>query len=441
MTPAWLLSILGARAGAPVEKVAAALAPQLRRPAEEILPALRLRKPIEVRISDVPLQAARALKERADAAGADSFLESLAPLPAAAADSPERFDTVKLRPFASAWTGLLLNAPEAWQDVSHENFQIRHTGTKSYFTASRNPTRGYGLQVWAEIRFGAVKEAFPAFERMGSPYRLDTAAGVAIAADFRGRVEGDAEDTHQLVVCLAPEGSLVSLNVSTTPADFEKHGALYCWLIRSQLKLLEGAVAPDLAAMASSHPQAQYDQGRQLAMADKFKEAAEWFRKAADQGLAIAQYDLGLFYLKGNGLAQSDAQALRWWRKAAEQGHANAQMNVAGLIEAGRGAKADVAEAFRLKMQAAEGGNADAQYRVAIHYLKGNGVDRNPEQCAQWALRSARQGFPDAEYVLGLLYEAGEGVSQDVEQAKSWFRRAAARGKADAQEKLRQLGG
>lgn len=441
MNTGYLLTIRGPRDRASPEKVAAALSPQLRRPVEEILPALRLRKPIELRISEVPLRVARALKERADKAGADCFLESLAAMPPLATNAPDRFDGLKLRPFTSALAGLILNGPESWQDVSREHFQVRHTGTTAYFTASGNPNPGFGLRAWAEIRFGAVKEAFPAFEPVRAPYRLDTAAGMAIAAEFRGRVQGDAADTHQLVVCLSTEQTVISLNVSATVEDFEQHAALYRWLIRTQLKLLSGGVAADFSGTSSSHPQAQYDQGRQLALAQRFKEAADWFRKAADQGHAVAQFDLGGFYLKGHGLAQSDAQALRWWRKAAELGHVAAQMNVAQMIESGRGTKADVAEAFRWRMKAAESGDRDAQYLVAIHYLKGTGVEKDSARCAQWALKAAEQGLADAEYVMGLLYEVGEGVLKDIEHAKAWFRRAADHGRADAQIKVQQLGG
>jgi TPR repeat protein len=40
-------------------------------------------------------------------------------------------------------------------------------------------------------------------------------------------------------------------------------------------------------------------------------EAAKWFRKAADQGYAPAQYNLGLLYLSGQGVAQSNLEALQ----------------------------------------------------------------------------------------------------------------------------------
>jgi len=57
----------------------------------------------------------------------------------------------------------------------------------------------------------------------------------------------------------------------------------------------------------------------------------EWYRKAADQGHALAQCNLGIVYHNGIGLAQDFEQAKQWLRKAADQGHANAQ-HVLGIM-------------------------------------------------------------------------------------------------------------
>ena len=46
-----------------------------------------------------------------------------------------------------------------------------------------------------------------------------------------------------------------------------------------------------------------------------------WYRKAAEQGVAAAQYNLGVCYYKGEGVSQDYVQAVSWWCKAAEQGH------------------------------------------------------------------------------------------------------------------------
>jgi TPR repeat protein len=54
-----------------------------------------------------------------------------------------------------------------------------------------------------------------------------------------------------------------------------------------------------------------------------FKQAAAWFRKAAEQGwAALAQYNLGEKYPTGLAVEQDDEQAAAWFRKAADQGHA-----------------------------------------------------------------------------------------------------------------------
>ena len=66
-----------------------------------------------------------------------------------------------------------------------------------------------------------------------------------------------------------------------------------------------------------------YANGRGVAKDDA--QAVAWYRKAADQGLAHAQDNLGRMYANGRGVAKDDAQAVAWYRKAADQGDADAQ--------------------------------------------------------------------------------------------------------------------
>ena len=53
------------------------------------------------------------------------------------------------------------------------------------------------------------------------------------------------------------------------------------------------------------------------------KKIAEW-RAAADNGEALAQYNLGLLHDLGEGMPEDDATAVKWYTKAAEQGYAKA---------------------------------------------------------------------------------------------------------------------
>tara|TARA_R110000765_G_scaffold324976_2_gene416497 strand:+ start:916 stop:1131 length:216 start_codon:yes stop_codon:yes gene_type:complete len=60
-------------------------------------------------------------------------------------------------------------------------------------------------------------------------------------------------------------------------------------------------------------------------------ETVSWYRLAAEQGDADAQYNLGIMYDTGRGVPENDAEAVRWYRLAAEQGDANAQFNLGGM--------------------------------------------------------------------------------------------------------------
>ena len=54
-------------------------------------------------------------------------------------------------------------------------------------------------------------------------------------------------------------------------------------------------------------------------------EAVKWYRKAADQGNAKAQYDLGVCYRDGVGVTMDAAEAVKWFNKAVDKGSADAQ--------------------------------------------------------------------------------------------------------------------
>ena len=56
-----------------------------------------------------------------------------------------------------------------------------------------------------------------------------------------------------------------------------------------------------------------------------YSAAMKWYRMAADQGYANAQYGLGIMYDNGRGAVQDYSAAMKWYRMAADQGHANAQ--------------------------------------------------------------------------------------------------------------------
>ena len=66
-------------------------------------------------------------------------------------------------------------------------------------------------------------------------------------------------------------------------------------------------------------------------------EAVRWYRLAAEQGLAVAQNNLGVLHEKGEGVLQDHGEAVRWYRLAAEQGHAKAQFHLGLAYHKGEG--------------------------------------------------------------------------------------------------------
>jgi TPR repeat protein len=46
------------------------------------------------------------------------------------------------------------------------------------------------------------------------------------------------------------------------------------------------------------------------------KRAAQWWRKAAEQGEANGQSNLGILYANGQGVPQDYKRAAEWYRKA-----------------------------------------------------------------------------------------------------------------------------
>ncbi len=88
-----------------------------------------------------------------------------------------------------------------------------------------------------------------------------------------------------------------------------------------------------------------------------YREAVKWYRKAAEQGYAKAQYNLGSMYDMGLGVPQDYEEAVKWYRKAAEQGYAESQRRLGYAYERAK----DREEAAKWYQKAAEQGDYFAQ--------------------------------------------------------------------------------
>jgi Sel1 repeat len=140
---------------------------------------------------------------------------------------------------------------------------------------------------------------------------------------------------------------------------------------------------------------------------------------SARAGDAEAQYNLGRIYQQGIGVKQNNTEAADWYRRAAEQGHSEAQNSLGLLLVADQRDYPGAAQWFAM---AARQGNADAQYNLGVIYFSGLGV--NYGFAAHWFQLAAQQGHVQAQRDLGKMYERGQGVMPDYVEAYQWLKLA-----------------
>ena len=145
---------------------------------------------------------------------------------------------------------------------------------------------------------------------------------------------------------------------------------------------------------------ADFKAGEKAYQSGDYATALREWQPLAEQGQAVAQYQLGLLYANGKGVTKDDAKARQWYDKAAVQGHTEAQVNLGVLLMYARGGQQD--------------------YKMAVYYLR----------------LASNKGHDLAQRRLGELYERGEGVQQDYVKAYMWYSLGSAHG-AEAGARLR----
>ena len=136
----------------------------------------------------------------------------------------------------------------------------------------------------------------------------------------------------------------------------------------------------------------------------------EW-TPLAEQGYALAQFNLGNMYRQGKGVPQNYKTAVKWYELAAEQGHAYAQYNIGVMYQNGNGVKQNYKTAVKYFHFAAISGNSNAQFALGAHYHKGKGVEiekhlsrfSNYAFAAMWYSLAVEQGHSTSKSHLKAL--------------------------------------
>jgi TPR repeat protein len=179
---------------------------------------------------------------------------------------------------------------------------------------------------------------------------------------------------------------------------------------------------------------AAYETGLNAAGEGDMDTALREFRNAAEQGLDVAQYNLGILYYSGNGVRQDYYRAYQWIRAAADQGHVAAMFNMGVLYFNGQGMNprwmsfwplnlinmsSNMQEAARWYQQAANLGHGGASFNLATMYRDGFGVERDLVLAWKWAWVSRESDYPAASQLVTSL--SRELSPEQLEQARTLY--------------------
>ena len=123
----------------------------------------------------------------------------------------------------------------------------------------------------------------------------------------------------------------------------------------------------------------------------------------ANAGDPLAQHELGLRFLMGEGVPADTSQAVFWIKKAADQNLTSAKYNYAILLINGIGVQWDPFNAFKLFQSAASDGMVQAQYVVGILYTDNLTLKRDYNLAYYWIKKAADNEYAPAKEIVTKL--------------------------------------
>ncbi len=124
---------------------------------------------------------------------------------------------------------------------------------------------------------------------------------------------------------------------------------------------------------------------------------------AADGVNAEVQFHLGLKFAGSGGTMPDYVQAAEWYRKAAEQNHSGAQFNLGELYAHGQGVRRDAVQSRAWYVKAAQQGDAGAQFNLgnSCHHASFSQVPAKAAESRieayKWFRLAAAQGYQGSE--------------------------------------------
>ncbi len=135
----------------------------------------------------------------------------------------------------------------------------------------------------------------------------------------------------------------------------------------------------------------------------------------ANAGDATAQIQVGECYEEAKGVARDGRQAADWYRKAAEQKSISGELHLAELYRDGDGKSfpRDMAKAAAWYRKAADQGAAGAQGTLGMLYTLGQGVQRSDVEAYFWLDLAASVTGPNQAKYIANRQNVGEHITAE----------------------------
>ena len=147
-------------------------------------------------------------------------------------------------------------------------------------------------------------------------------------------------------------------------------------------------------------------------------------KKAFTQENVKFQYALGVCYAKGKEVEKNSEAAFWWYRQAAKNGRAKAQYmlglhcakkgDIEGAVKWYCRATRNDGEVFSRWVE--KNGNALVQYIMGVCYFDGDGVQENSEKAVVLFTKAAKKNHARAQYLLAVCYANDNGVKTPIRQ-------------------------
>ena len=125
---------------------------------------------------------------------------------------------------------------------------------------------------------------------------------------------------------------------------------------------------------------------RGVGVKQDYAQAVNWYRKAADQDHAFAQYNLAVLYIKGNGVKKDTAEAVKWFRKASINGDKSRRPDIEDAGGIRRRGRNENREGTRLVERINKSASPSFARQNSPHHFTDAGVDKKLESSSEISL-------------------------------------------------------